>query len=114
MNLVQSVLKAVDVPLIITGHSHFDKHNEVMKAVAPACAGENLLFNWVEQDNYKTIAGAAMAYGHSLVAQSPIDVNIAKQLVILLNNMDFKKENIVIDPTTSALGYGVEYTYSVM
>ena len=114
VNLVQSVLKAVDVPLIITGHSHFDKHNEVMKAVAQACAGENLLFNWVEQDNYKTIAGAAMAYGHSLVAQSPIDVNIAKQLVILLNNMDFKKENIVIDPTTSAIGYGVEYTYSVM
>ncbi len=114
VELVQSVLKAVDVPLIIAGHSHFDKNNEVMKAVASACAGENLLFNWVEQDNYKTIAGAAMAYGHSIVAQAPIDVNISKQMVILLGNMDFKKENIVVDPTTSAIGYGIEYTYSVM
>ncbi|HBU12786.1 MAG TPA: CO dehydrogenase/CO-methylating acetyl-CoA synthase complex subunit beta [Clostridiales bacterium] len=114
VELVGSVLKAVDVPLIITGHSHFDKNNEVLKAVAQSYAGENLLLNWVEQDNYKTIAGAAMAYGHSLVAQSPIDVNIAKQMCILLTNMDFKKENIVIDPTTSAIGYGIEYTYSVM
>jgi acetyl-CoA decarbonylase/synthase complex subunit delta len=85
-----------------------------MKAVAQTFAGENLLLNWVEQDNYKTIAGVAMAYGHSLVAQSPIDVNIAKQMAILLTNMDFPKQNIVIDPTTSALGYGLEYTYSVM
>ncbi|MDR3076419.1 MAG: CO dehydrogenase/CO-methylating acetyl-CoA synthase complex subunit beta [Synergistaceae bacterium] len=114
VKLVGSVLQSVDVPLIITGHSHYDKHNEVMKAVAQSFAGENLLLNWVEQDNYKTIAGVAMAYGHSLVAQSPIDVNIAKQMVILLTNMDFPKQNIMIDPTTSALGYGIEYTYSVM
>ncbi len=114
VKLVGSILKAVDVPLIITGHTHFEKNNEVMKAVAQSFAGENLLLNWVEQDNYKTIAGVAMAYGHSLVAQSPIDVNIAKQMAILLTNMDFPKQNIVIDPTTSALGYGIEYTYSVM
>jgi acetyl-CoA synthase len=114
VKLVGAILEAVEVPLIITGHSHYEKHNEVMKAVAQTFAGENLLLNWVEQDNYKTVAGAAMAYGHSLVAQSPIDVNIAKQMVILLTNMDFPKERIVIDPTTSALGYGVEYTYSVM
>ncbi|MDR1020671.1 MAG: CO dehydrogenase/CO-methylating acetyl-CoA synthase complex subunit beta [Synergistaceae bacterium] len=114
VKLVGSILEAVEVPLIITGHSHYDKHNEVMKAVAQTFAGENLLLNWVEQDNYKTLAGAAMAYGHSLVAQSPIDVNIAKQMVILLTNMDFPKDRIVVDPTTSALGYGVEYTYSVM
>ncbi|MDR0648661.1 MAG: CO dehydrogenase/CO-methylating acetyl-CoA synthase complex subunit beta [Synergistaceae bacterium] len=114
VKLVGAILEAVEVPLIITGHSHYDKHNEVMKAVASTFAGENLLLNWVEQDNYKTLAGAAMAYGHSLVAQSPIDVNIAKQMVILLTNMDFPKERIVVDPTTSALGYGVEYTYSVM
>ena len=114
VKLVGTILDAVEVPLIITGHSHYDKNNEVMKAVAQTFSGENLLLNWVEQDNYKTIAGVAMAYGHSLVAQSPIDVNIAKQMVILLTNMDFPKQNIVIDPTTSALGYGVEYTYSVM
>ncbi|MBL8025737.1 MAG: acetyl-CoA decarbonylase/synthase complex subunit delta [Fibrobacteres bacterium] len=114
VDLVKSVLAAVDVPLIITGHSHFEKNNEVLKAVAQNCKGENLLLNWVEQDNYRTIAGAAMAYGHTLVAQSPIDVNIGKQLNILLSNMDIRKEQIVMDPMTSAIGYGVEYTYSVM
>jgi acetyl-CoA synthase len=114
VKVVQEVLAAVDVPLIITGTSHFDKNNEVMKAVAQACAGENLLLNWVEQDNYRTIAGAALAYGHSIVAQSPIDVNIAKQLNILLMNMDVKSKQIVMDPMTGALGYGIEYTYSVM
>ncbi|MEE4310776.1 MAG: acetyl-CoA decarbonylase/synthase complex subunit alpha/beta [candidate division KSB1 bacterium] len=114
VDLVKSVLEAVDVPLIITGHSHFDKMNEVIKAVAQACAGEKLLLNWVEQDNYRTIAGAALAYGHAVVSQSPIDVNIAKQMNILLTNMDVKQESIIMDPMTGATGYGIEYTYSVM
>jgi acetyl-CoA decarbonylase/synthase complex subunit delta len=114
VKLVKQVLSAVGVPLIITGHSHYEKNNEVLKAVAQACAGENLLLNWVDQDNYRTLAGAAMAYGHTLVAQSPIDVNIGKQLNILLTNMDLKKEQIVMDPMTGAIGYGIEYTYSVM
>jgi len=112
--LVKSILKSVGVPLIVTGHNHFEKNNEVLKAVAQACAGENLLLNWVEQDNYRTIAGAAIAYGHTVVAQSPIDVNISKQLNILLGNMDLKPDRIIVDPMSSAIGYGIEYTYSVM
>jgi acetyl-CoA synthase len=114
LEVVKSVLAAVDVPLIITGHSHYDKINEVMKEVARGCEGENLLLSWVEQDNYRTIAGAALAYGHTIVAQSPIDVNIGKQLNILLTNMNIPLERIVMDPVTSAIGYGIEYTYSVM
>ena len=114
VELVKSVLAAVDVPLIVTGHNHFDRNNDVMKAIAAACAGENLLLNWVEQNNYRTIAGAAMGYGHCVVSQSPIDVNISKQMNILLTNMDLKREQIVIDPLTGAMGYGIEYTYSVM
>jgi acetyl-CoA synthase len=114
VKLVKEVLSAVDVPLIVTGHSHFESNNEMFKAVAKGCAGENLLLNWVEQDNYRTIAGAALAYGHSIVSQSPIDVNIAKQMNILLTNMDIKPGQIVMDPMTGATGYGIEYTYSVM
>jgi acetyl-CoA synthase len=114
VDLVKQILASVSVPLIITGHSHFDKNNEVLKAVAQACSGERLLLNWVEQDNYRTIAGAALAYGHVLVSQSPIDVNIAKQMNILLTNMDVKPEQIIMDPMTGAAGYGIEYTYSVM
>jgi acetyl-CoA decarbonylase/synthase complex subunit delta len=112
--VVAGVLRAVGVPLIITGPSHYDKNNAVMKHVASAFAGENLLLNWVETDNYKTIAAAAMGYNHCVVAQTPIDVNLAKQLNILLTNMGIPPEKIVIDALTGALGYGIEYTYSVM
>ena len=114
LELVKSILAAVDVPLIITGITHFEKNNEVMKAIAQGCEGENLIFNFVEQDNYKTIAGAVMAYGHTIVAQAPIDVNISKQLNILLTNMGVAPDKIIIDPMTSSIGYGIEYTYSVM
>jgi acetyl-CoA decarbonylase/synthase complex subunit delta len=111
---VKEVLSAVGVPLIVTGCSHFEKNNALMKHIASAFAGENLLLNWVETDNYKTIAATVMAYGHCLVAQTPIDVNMCKQLNILLTSMGVSADRILIDPLTSALGYGLEYTYSVM
>ena len=114
LGLVKDVLAAVDVPVIVTGHNHYESINEVMKKVAAGCEGERLLLNWVEGDNYRTIAGAALAYGHCIVAQSPIDVNLAKQLNILLTNMDLPRDRIVMDPMTGALGYGLEYTLSVM
>ena len=113
-NVIQDVMKAVGVPIIVTGSSHFEKNNTVMKLIASTFAGENLLLNWVETDNYKTIAAAAMGYNHCIVAQSPIDVNMAKQLNILSTNMGIAPEKIIIDAYTGALGYGLEYTYSVM
>jgi acetyl-CoA decarbonylase/synthase complex subunit delta len=114
VDVVKQILESVQVPLIISGHSHYEKINEVMKKVCEAAAGENCLINYVETENYKTIAAACMAYNHSIVAQSPIDVNMAKQLNILLTDMNFPRERIVIDPLTGALGYGLEYTYSIM
>ena len=112
--LVQKVLKSVSVPVIITGHSHFKKINNVMKKVCEVTEGENCLINYAETDNYKTIAAACIAYNHTLVAQSPIDVNLAKQLNILLTDMNFSPDKIVMDPLTGTLGYGLEYTYSIM
>jgi acetyl-CoA decarbonylase/synthase complex subunit delta len=114
LTLVQDVLAAVDVPLIVTAHGHFASTNQVMKKIAAGCAGERLLLNWVEADNYRTIAGAALAYGHCVVGQTPIDVNLAKQLNILLANMDLPRDRVLMDPLTGALGYGLEYTFSVM
>lgn len=114
VEIVKEVLQSVSVPIIITGHSHFQKINEVMKKVCEAAAGENCLINYVEKENYKTIAAACIAYNHCLVAQSPIDVNLAKQLNILLNEMNFPAEKIAMDPLTGALGYGLEYTYSII
>ncbi len=114
VEIVGAVLKSVGVPLIVTGPSHFEKNNVVMKHIAAAFPGENLALNWVETDNYKTIAAAAMGYGHCLIAQTPMDVNMCKQLNILLTNLGVSPEKILIDPMTGALGYGIEYTYSVM
>ena len=114
VDVIQDVLRSVSVPLIITGHSHFEKNNKVMKKICEVTAGENCLINFVETDNYKTIAAACIAYSHTLVAQSPIDVNMAKQLNILLTDMDFPIGRIVMDPLTGTLGYGLEYTYSIM
>ncbi len=113
-DVAREVMEAVQVPLIITGHSNFEKTNEVIRRVAEAVSGENCLINWVEQDNYKTITAVCLAHGHTLVAQSPIDVNIAKQLNIQLTDMSYPADKIVMDPLTSALGYGLEYTYSIM
>jgi len=62
----------------------------------------------------RSIAAAALAYNHSLIAQSPIDVNLAKQLNILLKEIDVPRDHIIIDPYTGALGYGFEYSYSAM
>ena len=112
--IVKSVLETVSVPLIITGHSSFAKNNELMKKICEVTAGENCLINWVETDNYKTIAATCIAYKHTLVAQTPIDVNLAKQLNILLNDMSFPQDKIVMDPLTGSLGYGLEYTYSII
>jgi acetyl-CoA decarbonylase/synthase complex subunit delta len=111
--VVKSVLESVSVPVIVTGVNHFDKNNAVMKKIAESCAGENLLLNWVETDNYKTITAAAMAYNHCVVTLSPIDVNMAKQLNILTTNMGVKAEKIIMDPMASPLGYGLDYSYTI-
>jgi acetyl-CoA decarbonylase/synthase complex subunit delta len=63
---------------------------------------------------YRSIAAAALAYNHALIAQSPIDVNLAKQLNILLREIGIQRDHVVIDPYTGTLGYGFEYSYSAM
>ena len=108
------VAAAVDVPLVILGSGHVEKDTQVLQAVAAAVRGKNCAIGKAVEDNYKTIAAAAMANDHKLIAMSQLDVNLAKQLNILLTQMGFDKERIIMDPMSSALGYGLEYTYSVM
>jgi len=111
---VKKVLGAVGVPLIVVGCGVEEKDNEVLPAVAEAAAGENLLLGVAKQDNYKTLTAACMVHKHCVIAQSPIDINIAKQLNILISEMNLPISRIVIDPSVGALGYGIEYTYSIM
>lgn len=111
---VKKVSDAIDVPLIVWGCAAPAKDEEVFKAVCEACQNDNLLMGPVEEKNFKGIAAAAMGYGHSLISSSPIDVNLAKQVNILLENFGMPMERVVVDPTTGGLGYGMEYSYSVM
>jgi len=111
---VKKVAGAIDVPLIAWGTSNQEKDSEVLRKVAEVCQGERLVLGPVEEGNYKKISASALAYNHQLVACSPIDINLAKQLNILLSNMGVGEKDIIIDPTVSSVGYGIEYCYSVM
>jgi len=111
---VKKVIGAIDVPLIIWGTANTEKDEEVLKKIAEACEGESLTLGPVEDKNHKGIGAAAMGFGHTVISSSPIDVNLAKQCNILLENLGVPLERIIIDPTTGGLGYGMEYSYSVM
>lgn len=111
---VKKVAKAVKVPLIVWGSANVQKDEEVLKKVSEECEGENLTLGPVEDKNHKGIGASAMGYGHTIISSSPIDVNLAKQVNILLENLGVSMERMIIDPTTGGLGYGLEYSYSVM
>jgi acetyl-CoA decarbonylase/synthase complex subunit delta len=111
---VKKVVGAVNVPVIVWGCANPAKDEAVMKVVAEKCQGDNLVLGPVEEKNYKGIGAAAMGYGHAVISSSPIDVNLAKQVNILLENLGMPMERVLVDPTTGGLGYGLEYTYSVM
>ncbi len=113
--IVKKVLGAVGVPLIIVGCGKPEKDNLIYNPIAEAAAGENLLLGVAELENYKAVTSACMANQHNIIAQSPIDINICKQLNILIAEMSTAMANrIIVDPTIAALGYGIEYSYSIM
>ena len=111
---VKDVLKAVGVPLIVVGCGNPEKDHEVMTAIAEAAAGENLLLGNAEKDDYKTLTAACMVHKHNIIAKSPLDINICKQLNILISEMNLTLNRIAIDPSIGGLGYGIEYAYSIM
>jgi len=110
---VKEVLQAVGVPLIIWGCGVDEKDKEVLPAVSAAAKGENCLVGTAREKNYRTVVAVCQADKHKLVAESPLDINIAKQVNILCSDAGFPLEDIVVFPTTGALGYGIEYVYSI-
>ena len=108
------MLGATGLPLIVIGPGQAELDNELLVAVAEECVGERLVLGPCEDKNYRTIVAAALAHGHLVTSKTPMDVNLAKQLIILIHGMGLPLERIVMDPTTGALGYGMEYGYSVM
>ncbi|MGB3086717.1 MAG: acetyl-CoA decarbonylase/synthase complex subunit delta [Phycisphaerae bacterium] len=113
VEVTRKVLEAVGVPLILWGCGNDEKDNEVMPKVSEAAKGEKVLLGTVTQDNYKNLTAIALADDHFLIAEAPLDSNIAKQVNILVSDMGFPLERIVMFQTTGALGYGMEYAYSI-
>jgi acetyl-CoA decarbonylase/synthase complex subunit delta len=111
---VKAVLGATGLPLLVFGPGQADLDNALLVPISEATKGERLVLGICEDKNYRTIVATAMANGHLVSSRTPMDVNLAKQLVILISDMGLPLERIVMDPTTGALGYGIEYGYSVM
>lgn len=114
VSILNAIAKEVKVPLIVIGCGEDDKDNDLLPRASQALKGLNCLFGIATQENYKTITATCLADGHSLIAESPIDVNMAKQANILISDMGLDSKRIVMHPTTTSLGYGMEYVYSIM
>ncbi|MBI4650497.1 acetyl-CoA decarbonylase/synthase complex subunit delta [Candidatus Desantisbacteria bacterium] len=111
---VKKVVDAINIPLIILGSNHVEKDTEIIQKCAEAAKGKSAIIGKAQEANYKTFAAAATSCGHSIIALSDLDINLAKQLNILLTQSGFPAEKIFMDTMSSALGYGMEYTFSVI
>ncbi len=111
---LRKVLDASGLPVIVIGPGQAELDNELLVPVAEEGKGEKLVLGLCEDKNYRTIVAAAMANDQVVQSSTPMDVNLSKQLVILITDMGLPLERILMDPTTGALGYGIEYGYSVM
>jgi acetyl-CoA decarbonylase/synthase complex subunit delta len=114
VSILKEIARAVKKPLIVIGSGDDDKDSDLLPKASNALKGENCLFGIASQNNYKTLTATCLADGHSIIAESPIDINIAKQVNILISDMGFDPKRIVMHPTTTSLGYGMEYVYSIM
>ncbi|GAB6274962.1 MAG: CO dehydrogenase/acetyl-CoA synthase subunit delta [Peptococcaceae bacterium] len=112
--IAQRVYAAINTPLIVVGCGEDEKDAAVLPAVAEALAGKNCLLGWATAENYRLITTACNTYGHSLIASSPLDISLAKQLNILITETGFNPGSVIIDPLVGALGYGLEYAYSII
>ena len=112
--LVKRVKESINKPLIVYADAPLEIVADVMKKVCEINAESNVLLGWVEDDNYKTLAASAIGYKNNLIALDPLDVNIAKQLNILLTQLGLSADRIAMDPSSSGLGYGIEYCFSAM
>lgn len=113
-SIVKRVADGIEVPMIVWGTANPEKDTEVLRRVCESVPDKRLIIGPVETDDYKKIAATALGYGHIVAASTPIDINLAKQLNILIGNLGVPEDQIVIDPTVSSIGYGIEYCYSVM
>ena len=112
---VKAVAAVVTKPIVVMGCKHVEKDAELLGALAEALAGKNALFMSAKNENYKTIgASVALASGQKVGAETADDINLAKQLNIMLKGLNVPAESIVMNIGTAAVGYGYEYVASTL
>ena len=113
--LVKDVADAVDLPLVICGCKNVEKDAALLDKAAAALEGKNALILAAKEENYKTIgASAGLAYNQVVGAESAVDINLAKQLNVLLTQLGVNGQKVVMNVGTAAAGYGFEYVVSTM
>jgi len=112
--LAKAIKNAVNLPMILWPMASDETNNKLYPILSQALAGEKCLIASAKQDDYKTLAAICLADGHNIIAESPLDINICKQVNILLSDMGLTTDRIVIYPNNGVLGYGFEYAYSIM
>lgn len=111
----KAVAEAVDMPLAIEGSKNLEKDAKLFEKLAEALQGKNVLFLSAREENYKRIAAAAgLAYDQKVGAESSVDINLAKQLNVLINQLGVKNESVVMNLGSAAAGYGFEYVASTI
>ncbi len=115
VQLVKDVAAAVDVPLVVCGCKHVEKDAELLDKAAAALEGKNAMILAAKEENYKTIgASAGLAYKQIVGAESAVDINLAKQLNVLLTQLGVDGKSVVMNVGSAAAGYGFEYVVSTM
>ena len=113
--LAKSVADATDMPLVIMGCKNIEKDTELFNKIAEALSGKNILVLSARDENYKAIgAGAGLAYGQKVGAESAVDINLAKQLNTVMTQLGVNAQSIVMNIGSAAAGYGFEYGASTL
>ena len=111
----KAVAEAVSMPIVIMGCKNIEKDGELFSKIADALQGKNILVLSARSEDYKTVgASVALAYGQKVGAETADDINLAKQLNIMLKGLSIPAESIVMNIGTAAVGYGYEYVSSTL
>ena len=115
VEVAKAVAAATDLPLVVMGCKNVEKDAELLNKVSEALAGKNILVLSAREENYKTIgAGAGLAYGQKVGAESAVDINLAKQLNTVMTQLGVNAQSIVMNAGSAAAGYGYEYVASTL
>lgn len=112
--VISDLLKAVDVPIIIWGCGDDEKDSSVLPECSQAGKGENCLIGSAKESNYMTVVAICKADKHKIISEAPVDINIGKQVNILLQDAGYDLTDVVMFQTTAALGYGFDYVYTII